>query len=55
MRISILIFILQYTLPTCRCTQNFILQNQVVAEKTLTKHVHMGYILGVTEGIKMKI
>ena len=49
MRISILIFILQYTLPTWRCTQNFIILNQVVAEKTLTKNVHMCYI-GVTEG-----
>ena len=46
MRINILIFI--NTLHFF-CTQNFIILNQVVAEKTLTKNVHMCY-KGVTEG-----
>ena len=45
MRISILIFITQYL----KCTQNFIILNQVVAEKTDQKNSHMCYI-GVTEG-----
>ena len=47
MRMSTLIFI--YTI---QCTQNFIILNQVVAEKIMTKkkqNVHMCYI-GVTEG-----
>ena len=50
MKISILIFI--YTLHFAYLkvyTKNFIILNQVVAEKTLTKNVHMCY-LGVTEG-----
>ena len=34
MRISILIFICKYTMPILRRTQNFIISNQVVAEKT---------------------
>ena len=46
MRISTLIFI--YTIHL-KCTQNFIILNQVVAEKTLTKNVHMCCIV-VTEG-----
>ena len=36
-------------MPTWKCTQNFIILNQVVAEKTLMKNVPMCYI-GVTEG-----
>ena len=35
-------------MPIWKCKQNFIILNQVVAEKILTKNVHMGYI-GVTE------
>ena len=46
MRISTLVFI--YTIHFSY-TNNFIILNQVVAEKTLTKNVHMCYI-GVTEG-----
>ena len=52
MRISIFIFIYTYTLATWRWTQNFIILNQVVAEKTLTKNIHMCYI-GVTDGKKL--
>ena len=44
-----LTFHLHNTLYLSKCTQNFIILNQVVAEKTLTKNVHMCYI-GVTEG-----
>ena len=55
MRISTLIFI--YTIHFAYLKvytkfhnpKNFIILNQVVAEKTLTKNVHMCYI-GVTEG-----
>ena len=42
MRVSTLVFIC-----LSESTQNFIIINQVVAEKTLTKNVHMCYI-GVT-------
>ena len=37
-------------MPTWKCKQYFIILNQVVAEKTLTKNVDMCYI-GVTERI----
>ena len=43
MRISILIFIYIIHFAYLKvkwCTQNFIILNQVVAEKTLTKNVH---------------
>ena len=43
------IFIFIYIMPFSRCTQNFIILKQLVAEKTLTKNVNMCYI-GVTKG-----
>ena len=49
MRISTFIFIYTIHFATRKCTQNFIILNQVVVEKTLTKNIHMCNI-GVTEG-----
>ena len=49
MRISILIFIYTLHFAYLKVYTNFIILNQVVTEKTLTKNVHMCYI-GVTEG-----
>ena len=49
MRISILIFIYTIHFAYLKCTQHFIILNQVVAEKTDQKNSHMCYI-GVTEG-----
>ena len=49
MKISTLIFIYTIHFAYLKCIQNFIILNQVVDEKTLTKKVHMCYI-GVTEG-----
>ena len=48
MRVSTLSFHLHNTICLSESTQNFINLNQVVAEKTLPKNVHMCYI-GVTE------
>ena len=33
-----------------KSVEDFIILTQVVAEKTLTKNVHMCYIIGVTKG-----
>ena len=49
MMISTLIFIYTIQFAYLKGTQNFIILNQVVAEKILTKNIHMCYI-GVTEG-----
>ena len=49
LRISTLIFIYTVHFAYLKVYTKFIILNQVVAEKTLTKNVHMYYI-GVTEG-----
>ena len=49
MRISTLIFIYTINFAYLKVSQNFIIINQLVAEETLTKNVHMCYI-DVTEG-----
>ena len=45
MRISTLIFIYTIHFAYLRVYKNFIILNQVVAEKTLTKNVHMCYVI----------
>ena len=52
MRISILIFIYTLHFAYLKVYTHFIILNQVVAEKALTKNIHIGHI-GVTEE-KMK-
>ena len=53
MKISNLIFIYAIHFAYLKVYTNFIIQNQVNAEKTLMKNVHMCYI-GVTEGKNCK-
>ena len=49
MRISTLIFIYTIHCAYLKVYKNFIILNQLVAEKILTENVHMCYI-GLTEG-----
>ena len=53
MRISTLIFIYTIHYAYLKVYTNFIILNQVVAEKILTKNVYMCYI-GVTEEIEKR-